>query len=126
MITQKWMALFFGTTIGIAFVFAVVSGIILLISMAVFDYFHMMKTFMVYVNTNGHYLPYVSTAISKVCEKYNATVVSTQIVKEPNTNHHLKHMQFAILCYNRHLKYIKKDLGQCILCELNQLEYTIE
>lgn len=55
--TQKWMAFFFSTTIGIALVFAVVSVIILLISMVVFDYFHDMTKFKVYVNTNGRYLP---------------------------------------------------------------------
>lgn len=89
---QKWMAFFFSTTIGITLVFAVVSVIILLISMVVFDYFHDMTKFKVYVNTNGHYLPYVSTAIGKVCDKYNAIVVGTQIIKEPNTNPYLKYM----------------------------------
>ena len=66
---QELMALFFGTTIGIVFVFSVVSLLLLIISIKVFDYFHDMSTLIVYVNTNGFYLPYVSDAISKVCEK---------------------------------------------------------
>lgn len=78
------------------------------------------------LNTNGFYLPYVSTAISEVCEKYNAIVVATRVIKELNTSPYLKHMQFTIICYTRHFKHIKEDVGQCILCKLNQLEYNIE
>ena len=123
---QDLITLFFGTTIGIVFVFSIVSLVLLIISIKVFDYFHDMSTLIVYVNTNGFYLPYVSDAISKVCEKYNAIVVATQIIREPSTNPHLKHMQFTIVCYTRDFKHIKEDLGQCILCKLNQLKYTIE
>lgn len=123
---QDLITLFFGTTTGIVFVVAVVSLVILIISITVCDYFHGTRRLKVYVNTNGFYLPYVSTAISEVCEKYNAIVVATRVIKEPNTSPYLKHMQFTIICYTRHFKHIKEDVGQCILCKLNQLEYNIE
>lgn len=123
---QDLIALFFGTTIGIVSMISVVSVAILTIGVTVCDYFHGTRRLKVYVNTNGFYLPYVSTAISEVCEKYNAIVVATKIIKEPNANPYLKHMQFTIICYTRHVKHIKEDLCQCILCKLNQLEYTIE
>lgn len=123
---QNLIALLFETTIGIFSVFALVSLVILVITITVFDYFHGTRRLKVYVNTNGFYLPYVSTAISGVCKKYKAIVVETKIIKEPNTHPYLKHMQFTIICYTRHFKHIKEDLGQCILCKLNQLEYIIE
>lgn len=122
---QDFIALLFGTTIGIFSVFTLVALAILVITVTVFDYFHGTRRLQVYVNTNGFYLPYVSDAISKVCEKYNAIVVATKIIKDPN-NRYSKHMRFTIICYTRHLKHIKEDLGQCILCKLNQLEYIIE
>ena len=121
---QDLIAVLFGTTIGILSVFALVGLVIAVITITVFDYFHGTRRLKVYVNTNGFYLPYVSTAISEVCEKYNAIVVATQIIKEHNP--YFKHMQFTIVCYTKHFKHIKEDLGQCILCKLNQLEYTIE
>ena len=123
---QNFIALLFETTIGIFSVFALVGLVILVITLTVFDYFHGTRRLKVYVNTNGVYLPYVSTAISGVCQKYNAIVVATQVIREPNTNPRLNHMQFTIVCYTRYFKHIKKDLGQCILCQLNRLEYTIE
>lgn len=100
--------------------------VILVITITVFDYFHGTRRLKVYVNTNGVYLPYVSTAISGVCKTYNAIVVATKVIKEPNSNPYLKHMQFTIICYTRHFKHIKEDLGQCILSRLNRLEYIIE
>lgn len=123
---QDLIAFLFGTTLGIVFMVSVVSLVILTISITVCDYFHGTRRLKVYVNTNGFYLPYVSTAISEVCEKYNAIVVATQIIKDKNNNRHFKHMRFTIICYTRYVKHIKEDLGQCILCKLNQLEYTIE
>lgn len=123
---QDLIAVLFGTTIGILSVFSLVGLVIAVITITVFDYFHGTRRLKVYVNTNGFYLPYVSTAISEVCEKYNAIVVATRVIKEPNTSLYLKHMQFTIICYTRHFKHIKEDLGQCILYKLNQLEYTIE
>lgn len=120
------IAWLFGSTIGILSIFALVAVVILLIIVTVVDYFHGTRRLKVYVNTNGVYLPYVSTAISGVCQKYNAIVVATQVIREPNTNPRLNHMQFTIVCYTRYFKHIKKDLGQCILCQLNRLEYTIE
>lgn len=122
---QSLAELFFGTTIGIFSIFSLVAVAILVITVTVFDYFHGTRRLQVYINTNGFYLPYVSDAISKVCEKYNAIVVATKIIKDPN-NRYSKHMRFTIICYTRHLKHIKEDLGQCILCKLNQLEYIIE
>lgn len=122
---QDFIALLFGTTIGIFSIFSLVALAILVITVTVFDYFHGTRRLQVYINTNGFYLPYVSDAISKVCEKYNAIVVATKIIKDPN-NRYSKHMRFTIICYTRHLKHIKEDLGQCILCKLNQLEYIIE
>ena len=59
-------------------------------------------------------------------KKYNAIVVATKVIKEPNSNPYLKHMQFTIICYTRYFKHIKEDLGQCILSRLNRLEYIIE
>lgn len=123
---QNFIALLFGTTIGIFSIFAIVGLAILVITITVFDYFHGIRRLKVYVNTNGVYLPYVSTAISRVCEKYHAIVVATKVIKEPNSNPYLKHMQFTIICYTRHFKHIKEDLGQCVLRQLNRLEYTIE
>lgn len=122
---QDFIALLFGTTIGIFSIFALVALAILVIIVTVFDYFHGTRRLQVYVNTNGFYLPYVSDAISEVCKKYNAIVVATKIIKDPN-NRYSNHMRFTIICYTRHLKHIKEDLGQCILCKLNQLEYIIE
>ena len=116
----------FGSTIGIFSIFALVAVVILVINVTVVDYFHGTRRLKVYVNTNGFYLPYVSTAISGVCKKYNAIVVATKIIKDPNDNRYFKHMRFTIICYTKHFKHIKEDLGQCILCKLNQLEYTIE
>lgn len=123
---QDLIALLFGTTIGIVSMVSVVSVAILTIGVTVCDYFHGTRRLKVYVNTNGFYLPYVSTSISEVCEKYNAIVVATQIIKDKNNNRHFKHMRFTIICYTRYVKRIKEDLGRCILCKLNQLEYTIE
>ena len=123
---QNFISLLFGTTIGIVSMVSVVSLAILVIIITVCDYFHGTRRLKVYVNTNGVYLPYVSTAISGVCKTYNDIVVATQIIREPSTNPYLKHMQFRIVCYTRDFKHIKEDLGQCILCKLNQLEYTIE
>ena len=122
---QNFIALLFGTTIGIFSIFSLVAMAILVITVTIFDYFHGTRRLQVYVNTNGFYLPYVSDAISKVCAKYNAIIVATKIIKDPN-NRYYKHMRFTIICYTRHVKHIKEDLGQCILCKLNQLEYIIE
>lgn len=123
---QDLIALLFGTTIGIVSMVSVGSLAILVIIITVCDYFHGTRRLKVYVNTNGFYLPYVSTAISGVCKTYNAIVVATKVIKEPNSNPYLKHMQFTIICNTRHVKHIKEDLGQCILCKLNRLEYIIE
>ena len=123
---QNFISLLFGTTIGIVSMASVVSLAILVIIITVCDYFHGTRRLKVYVNTNGVYLPYVSTAISGVCKTYNAIVVATKIIKEPNSNPYLKHMQFTIVCDTRHFKHIKEDLGQCILSQLNRLEYIIE
>lgn len=123
---QNLIALLFGTTTGIFSIFALVGLVILVITITAFDYFHGTRRLKVYVNTNGVYLPYVSTAISGVCKKYNAIVVATKVIKEPNSNPYLKHMQFTIICYTRYFKHIKEDLGQCILSRLNRLEYIIE
>ena len=122
---QDFIALLFGTTIGIFSIFSLVALAILVITVTVFDYFHGTRRLQVHVNTNGFYLPYVSDAISEVCKKYNAIIVATKIIKDPN-NRYYKHMRFTIICYTRHVKHIKEDLGQCILCKLNQLEYIIE
>ena len=123
---QNFISLLFETTIGIFSVFALVGLVILVITLTVFDYFHGTRRLKVYVNTNGVYLPYVSTAISGVCKTYNAIVVVTKVIKEPNSNPYLKHMQFTIICCTKHCKHIKEDLGQCILHQLNRLEYIIE
>lgn len=123
---QNFISLLFGTTIGIVSMVSVVSLAILIIIITVCDYFHGTRRLKVYVNTNGVYLPYVSTAISGVCKTYNAIVVATKIIKEPNSNPYLKYMQFTIICDTRHFKHIKEDLGQCILSQLNRLEYIIE
>ena len=66
---QNLIALLFGTTTGIFSIFALVGLVILVITITVFDYFHGTRRLKVYVNTNGVYLPYVSTAISGVCKK---------------------------------------------------------
>lgn len=123
---QNFIAFLFGTTIGIVSMVSVVSLAILIIGVTICDYFHGTRRLKVYVNTNGVYLPYVSTAISGVCKTYNAIVVATKVIKEPNYNPYLKHMQFTIICDTRHFKHIKEDLGQCILSQLNRLEYIIE
>lgn len=123
---QNLIALLFGSTIGIFSIFALVAVVILVINVTVVDYFHGTRRLKVYVNTNGVYLPYVSTAISGVCKTYNAIVVATKVIKEPNSNPYLKHMQFTIICCTKHCKHIKEDLGQCILHQLNRLEYIIE
>lgn len=61
---QNFISLLFGTTIGIVSMVSVVSLAILVIIITVYDYFHGTRRLKVYVNTNGVYLPYVSTAIS--------------------------------------------------------------
>ena len=65
---QDLIALLFGTTIGIVSMVSVVSVAILTIGVTVCDYFHGTRRLKVYVNTNGFYLPYVSTSISEVCD----------------------------------------------------------
>lgn len=123
---NKIDAVFFGSIVGTTFIICVIAAIILLIYMKVFDYFHETKTFMLYVNTDGRYLPYVSTTVGKVCEKYNSTVLITELVKAPTSNQHLGYMKFTIMCYTRHMKYIKNDLSRCMLQTVSRLEYSIE